>query len=131
PIIRHIDSEKQVLNRVSDVFNIQKFFSIRMVDIQISGKSTTTNTSLRNRIHSRIKKFHETHSSATFSVIRNSTSSFSQISEITRGSASDFGLHNHLSQFVSNIFDTIRNVNIETRNWQSSFGSHICPNRRT
>ena len=101
-----------------------------MVDVKIRCKSTSSHTTLRNHIHRCIVQLHKRNRSGRFSIVCNGRSSVSQLSKITRSSTSDFRLHNHLSQFVRNSFDIIRNMNIETRYRQTTLCSHISPNWR-
>src|SRR5699024_94920 len=127
-LIGNTDAEKEVLNRIADITNLQEFFTIRMINIEICRKCTATNTALRDRFHRRIKELHKTHRAATFTIIRHRTATLPKMSKIAGGSAADFSLHNHFTQFMGNAFDSIRQAHIKTGDWQSSLRSHICPN---
>src|SRR5690606_9763255 len=56
PIIRYTHAEKEILDGIADVFDFQKLRNIRMVYIQISGKSATPDTTLRYSIHCGIEE---------------------------------------------------------------------------
>ena len=101
-----------------------------MIYIQIRRKSSTTNAALRNHIHRSIIEFHKRNRTRRFSVVGYGSSAISEFTKIPRSSATNFRLHDHFTQFVGNSFDIIRNMNIETRNRQTSFRSHVCPNWR-
>src|SRR5690554_6041995 len=97
PIIRHADSVKKVLNRVAYVFYIQKLLDIRMVNVQVSGECSAPYPPLGYGIHYGIKKLHETYRTAAFPVVRHGTAPLTKLPKITRGAATDLGLHNHLA----------------------------------
>ena len=101
-----------------------------MVNIQICSESSTTNSTLRNHIHSSIEKFHKRNSPGRLSIIGYSSTAVTKFSKVAGSTSSNLSLHNNLSHFVSNTFYAVRNMNIKTRNRQTSLRSHISPYRR-
>src|SRR5690606_26726513 len=129
PIIRYTYPEKEVLDGISNVLDFQKFTDIRMVYIQIGGKSTTPHAALGNSVHCGIEETHKAGRAAALPVVGDCTAPAAQFPKIGRGSPAYFRLHNHLSQFVGDAFNIIGHIYVEAGDRQASFRSHIRPDR--
>src|SRR5690606_8853131 len=84
PVIGYTYPEKQVLDRITDVFDIQKLADIRMIDIQVGGKSAPPDPALGNGIHHRVEELHETDRPAAFPVVGHRTPPLAQSPEVPR-----------------------------------------------
>src|SRR5690606_31319771 len=103
------------LYRVSNVFDLKELTNIRMVNIQISSKCSAPHTALRDGVHGRIKKLHETYRSTTFTIIGNRTATLAKFAKIAGRPPANFGLHDYFAKFMGDAFNIIRYIHIETR----------------